>query len=290
MPAALFAFGTAILFAIHNVLIKKGLGTSNSSTAVFTTLGINTVFLWGFALLITPLHYLVTPAVFIFLGVGLFQPGLTRLLTVKGIDTLGVAIADPIRASTPMFSSLMAILFLGEQMTLPIFGGTLLIITGVTVLSHQKSAIGSFRLLYLFYPILASFLVGLSQVARKFGLVFIPHPFLAAAVTATSSFAVISSLLWLTGQKGEGLHFTKECLPFYLGAGVSISLAMASLYYALSLGEVILVIPVTSTGPLFALTLSAIFLRDIEQVTLKITLGACLIVIGVLFVTLWKYA
>jgi len=91
--------------------------------------------------------------------------------------------------------------------------------------------------------------VGFSQVARKFGLAFIPHPFLAAAVTATSS-----------GKQGEGLRLTKECLPFYLSAGVSISMAMASLYYALSLGEVIVVIPVTSTSPFFALTLSAIFL------------------------------
>ncbi len=65
-----------------------------------------------------------------------FQPGLTRLLTVKGIDTLGVSIADPIRASTPMFSSLMAILFLGEQITFAILCGTLLIIIGITVLSR----------------------------------------------------------------------------------------------------------------------------------------------------------
>ena len=288
MPAALFALGTAVLFALHNVLIKKGLATSNSTTAVFITIGINSVFLWGFALPLTPLHYLATPAILIFLGVGLFQPGLTRLLTVKGIDTLGVAIADPIRASTPMFSSLMAILFLGEQMTFAILCGTILIILGVTVLSYQKSAGRPLRLLYIFYPILASFLVGLSQVARKFGLAFIPHPFLAAAVTATSSFAVISSLLLLTGQKGEGLRLTRECLPYYLSAGVAISMAMASLYYALSLGEVIVVIPVTSSGPFFALTLSAIFLRDIEQVTLKIVLGAGLIVMGVLLVTLWK--
>ena len=288
MPAALFALGTAVLFAVHNVLIKKGLATSNSTTAVFITIGINSVFLWGFALLLTPLHYLVTPAIFIFLGVGLFQPGLTRLLTVKGIDTLGVSIADPIRASTPMFSSLMAIVFLGEQMTFAILYGTLLIIIGITVLSHQKSAGRPLRLLHLCYPILASFLVGLSQVARKFGLAFIPHPFLSAAVTATSSFAVISSLLWLTGKQGEGLCLTKECLPFYLSAGVSISMAMASLYYALSLGEVIVVIPVTSTGPFFTLTLSAIFLRDIERVTRKIVLGACLIVIGVVLVILWK--
>jgi len=63
MPAALFALGTAVLFALHNVLIKKGLGTSNSTTAVFITLGINSVFLWGLAFLLTPLRHLAAPAV-----------------------------------------------------------------------------------------------------------------------------------------------------------------------------------------------------------------------------------
>ena len=180
----------------------------------------------------------------------------------------------------------MAILFLEERITFAIFCGTLLIIVGVIVLSHQKSAGRPLRILYIIYPILASFLVGLSQVARKFGLVFIPHPFLAAAITATSSFAVISTLLWFTGKRGSGFRITKECLPFYVAAGVSINIAMALLYYALSLGEVIVVIPVTSTGPFFALTLTTIFLRDIEHVTLKIVLGACLIVMGVLLITL----
>jgi uncharacterized membrane protein len=58
MPASLFALGTAVLFALHNVLIKKGLATSNSTTAVFITIGINSIFLWSFALLLTPLHTL----------------------------------------------------------------------------------------------------------------------------------------------------------------------------------------------------------------------------------------
>jgi drug/metabolite transporter (DMT)-like permease len=49
--------------------------------------------------------------------VGIFQPGLTRLLTYKGIDSLAWRITDPIRASTPLFSAAMAIVFLGEEIT-----------------------------------------------------------------------------------------------------------------------------------------------------------------------------
>ena len=43
---------------------------------------------------------------------------------------------------------------------------------------------------YLWYPVAASALAGASQVVRKFGLAGVPHPFVAAAVTATSSLVI----------------------------------------------------------------------------------------------------
>lgn len=287
MPAEFFALANAFLFALHNMFTKKGLRFSNPATAVITSLAINIVVLWGVSLLFLPLESLKTYGVFIFILVGFFQPGLTRLLTYKGIETLGVAITDPIRASTPLFSAFFAILLLGESMTLPIFVATFLIIIGIILLSYRGEAVQDIRLLYISYPLLASLLGGFSQILRKFGLGAVPHPFLAAAVTATSSFVISLATLWVWGKK-ETFLLNRECLPFYLAAGIAVSLGMVSIYYALDLGKVTVVIPISSTGPLFALTLSAIFLRDVERVTLKIVLGAGLIIAGVLLISLWK--
>lgn len=289
MPPALFALSTAFLFALHNVLIKKGLATSDPGTAVLISLAVNIVLLWTVALITVPFHYLAAPAVLVFVVVGLFQPGLTRLLTIRGIETLGVAITDPIRATTPMFAAFMAILFLDELMTLPILVGTFLIIGGVAILSQREGSQKTVRFRYVLFPILASLLGGISQVMRKYGLEFIPHPFLAAAITATASFAVVACIRQAS-RKGETfLKITAQAVPFYLAAGVSISLGMVALYYALALGEVVVVIPITSSGPLFALTLSALFLKETESITPKIILGACLIIVGVLIITLWKH-
>ena len=288
MPAEFFALVNAFLFSLHNILTKKGLRFSNPATAVVTSLGINMVFLWSVSLLFVPLDSLTDSAILIFAVVGLFQPGLTRLLTYKGIETLGVAITDPIRASTPLFSALFAILFLGEAMTVPIFFATIVIIAGITLLSHRGGSLQKIRFLYILYPLSASLLAGVSQVLRKFGLAAIPHPFLAAAVTATSSFAVSLLIVLISEKRRATFLLNKECLPFYLAAGVAVSLGMVSIYYALDLGKVTVVIPIASTGPLFSLTLSALFLRDVEKVTPKIVIGACLIISGVLLITLWK--
>ena len=288
MPAEFFALVNAFLFSLHNILTKKGLRFSNPATAVVTSLGINMVFLWSASLLFVPLDSLTDSAILIFAVVGLFQPGLTRLLTYKGIETLGVAITDPIRASTPLFSALFAILFLGEAMTVPIFFATIVIIAGIWLLSYRGGSLQKIRFPYILYPLSASLLAGVSQVLRKFGLAAIPHPFLAAAVTATSSFAVSLLIVLISEKRRATFLLNKECLPFYLAAGVAVSLGMVTIYYALDLGKVTVVIPIASTGPLFSLTLSALFLRDVEKVTPKIVIGACLIISGVLLITLWK--
>jgi uncharacterized membrane protein len=289
MPAEFYALANAFLFALHNMFTKKGLRYSNPATAVISSLLINIVFLWGVSILFVPLSSLTSASILIFVVVGLFQPGLTRLLTYKGIDALGVAITDPIRATTPLFSAIMAIIFLGEKITVPIIVATLTIMAGITLLSWRS---GSLKLVgsavFLWYPIAASALAGASQVARKFGLAAVPHPFLAAAVTASSSFVVSILTLWYVEKSEETWKMNRHCFWWFLAAGVTISLGMTCIYYALDLGKVSVVIPISSTGPFFSLVFAALFLRDVERVTLKIVLAAAMIVGGVLVLTLWK--
>jgi drug/metabolite transporter, DME family len=289
IPAELYALANAFLFALHNFFSKKALGTSNPATAVISSLLINIVFLWALVLLFVPLSEASITSLLIFVLVGFFQPGLTRLLTYKGIDALGVAITDPIRATTPLFSALMAIVFLGEEMTWAIIMATLMIIAGITLLSWHRDSmklIGS--AVYLWYPIGASALAGASQVVRKFGLAGVPHPFVAAAVTATSSLIVSVLTLWYVEKTQETWRMNRDCFWWFLAAGVTVSLAMICIYFALDLGKVSVVIPISSTGPFFSLMLTALFLRDVERVTLRIVLSAALIVSGVALISWWK--
>jgi drug/metabolite transporter, DME family len=172
---------------------------------------------------------------------------------------------------------------------LPIVAATLMIIAGIILLSWRS---GSMKLaasaIFLWYPIGASALAGASQVVRKFGLAAVPHPVLAAAVTATSSLAVSLLTLWYVEKSQETWQMNRQCFGWFLAAGITISFSMVCIYYALDLGKVSVVIPMSSTGPFFSLILSFLFLRDVERVTLKIVLAAALIMGGVLLIALWK--
>jgi drug/metabolite transporter, DME family len=183
----------------------------------------------------------------------------------------------------------MAIVFLGEKITLPIIIATLMIIAGIILLSWRSGSVkiaGS--AVFLWYPIAASALAGATQVVRKFGLAAVPHPFLAAAVTASSSFVVSMLTLWYVERSQETWKMNRQCCWWFLAAGVTISLGMTCIYYALDLGKVSVVIPISSTGPFFSLILAALFLRDVERVTSRIVVSAAMIVGGVTLLTLWK--
>ena len=289
IPAEFYALVNAFLFALHNMFTKKALRYSNPATAVISGLLINIIFLWGLSIVFAPLSSLTSASIVIFAVVGLFQPGLTRLLSYKGIDALGVAITDPIRATTPLFSAMMAIIFLGEKLTLPIVVATLMIMAGIILLSWRN---GSMKLagsaVFLWYPIAASALAGATQVVRKDGLAAVPHPLVAAAVTATSSFVVSILTLWYVERSRQTWKMNRQCVWWFLAAGLTISVAMVCIYYALDLGKVSVVIPIASTGPFFSLILAATFLRDVERVTSRIVLSAAMIVGGVVLLALWK--
>lgn len=141
---------------------------------------------------------------------------------------------------------------------------------------------------FLWYPIAASALAGATQVVRKFGLAAVSHPLVAAAVTATSSFAVSILTLWYVERSQETWKMNRQCFWWFLAAGVTISFGMVCIYYALDLGKVSVVIPIASTGPFFSLILAATFLRDVERVTSRIVLSAAMTVVGVVLLTLWK--
>jgi len=289
IPAEFYALANAFLFAVHNIFMKKALRHSNPATGVISTLLINIVFLWTIAFLFVPMANVTLASLLIFVGVGFFQPGLTRLLTYKGIDALGVAITDPIRASTPLFSAAMAIVFLGEEITLPIIVATLMIIGGITLLSWRHGAMklaGS--AVYLWFPIAASVLAGASQVVRKFGMAAVSHPVLAAAVTATSSLIISVLVMWYVEKTQETWKMNRQCVWWFLAAGITVSFAMTSIYHALDLGKVSVVIPLSSTAPLFSLILTALFLRDVERVTLRIVVSTLLIISGVVLISWWK--
>jgi drug/metabolite transporter (DMT)-like permease len=57
------------------------------------------------------------------------------------------------------------------------------------------------------------------------------------------------------------------------------------MFYALALGDAVIVTPLANLHPLFVLVLSYFFLGKVEKITKGILVGACAVVAGILLIT-----
>ena len=282
-----FSFQAALCFSIAHIFIRRGLVQSNAMTGSFISLSTTATVLWILLLIFVPLERLWSPAVLIFVAAGIFAPGMGRTLSYVGIEKVGVARSVPIVNSSPIFASVFAVIFLGEAWRLQNLVGTLLVISGVIILSLTKPAAARWRKRDIVYPIIGAVAFGASANLRKAGLGFIHIPILAAAVTAGAAALFSFTLLQVQGGK-RAFKLTRKSAAWLFPAAVFNTAATLSVFYALSHGKVVIVEPLVSFNPVITLLLTSVFLRDLEVLNPRMITGALLTVAGTVLVVLAK--
>jgi uncharacterized membrane protein len=184
----------------------------------------------------------------------------------------------------PVFGVILAVAFLKELPTIFVYGGTVLTVTSIWLVSSGESGEGEWRGLDLLFPLGAAFFAAVSQNLRKAGLLVLTDPLVGAAISTSTSLTLFSIFLLVSGRiRLTKIH--KGSLPFFGSAAVVSTTAQLLTFFALSRGEASVVIPLLNTNPIFALLFSALFLRGLEKITPRIVLGAVLMVFGVILIT-----
>ncbi|MEA2658109.1 MAG: hypothetical protein QOF64_694 [Candidatus Binatota bacterium] len=282
-----FSFQAALCFSIAHIFIRRGLVQSNAMTGSFISLSTTATVLWLLFPFFAGLSDLWTPASLIFVAAGIFAPGIGRTMSYVGIEKIGVARSVPIANSSPIFASIFAVIFLAEVWLLQNIVGTLLVISGVVALSMAKPAQGRWRKFDVIYPAIGALAFGASSILRKAGLEYVAIPVLAGAVTAGTAAIFSFALLQFRGGK-EALKLTRQSAAWLFPAAFFNTAATLSVFYALSHGKVVIVEPLVSSNPVLTLLFTAIFLRDLEAVNLRVIGGALLTVMGTILVVLAK--
>jgi drug/metabolite transporter, DME family len=282
-----FSFQAALFFSIAHIFIRRGLVESNAMTGSFISLSMTAAVLWLMFPFFAPFSALWTPVSLIFVAAGIFAPGIGRTMSYIGIEKIGVARSVPVANSSPIFASIFAVIFLAEVWVPQNIVGTLLVISGVISLSMSKPAQGPWRKLDVIYPLIGAMAFGASAILRKAGLDYIPVPVLAAAITAGSAALFSFALLQVRGGKAA-LKLTRRSAGWLFTAALFNTAATLSVFYALSHGKVVIVEPLVSSNPVLTLLFTAIFLRDLEAINLRVIIGALLTVTGTILVVLAK--
>jgi drug/metabolite transporter (DMT)-like permease len=134
------ALSGAIAFSIMNVAIRKGVRPGDADNGVVTTVVINVVAFTALMALVLPIRGLTWSwtGVGAFAAAGLMSTFIGRTLLFTGIRHAGAARAAAVKNATPLFTLIIAVAILDEQVV-PLAGfGIGLVLVGIFVLGRES--------------------------------------------------------------------------------------------------------------------------------------------------------
>lgn len=300
---AVLALLAAFSFGVYTIVLEHGMGRarewldqSPALGAAFLSTAVAFTGFWVVALGTgVPVEAITWIAVAPFIIAGVAYPGVFRMAFYVGIDRIGAGVAAAIVGAYPAVSAVLAIGFLGEQLTLLAAAGMGLIIVGVAVVQISQEDDGedvvSAKLadsspVDLLFPVVAMALFGGSLVLIKYGLDRFPHPITGTAITQTSAFVVITGWLLWSADSRQHLRVGRSAVTAYLVGGVFIVLAWLAQFFALQVGTVITVAALLNTYPLIVVAITYALAKQLPRSprlvggVAAIVAGATLVQIG----------
>lgn len=321
------ALSSAFFFGLSNVYASRGniYGGINTHEGLLLTLIVNNCI--NFLLL--PIIFLFTSlpdfnwlGVSSFVGAGFFTSFLGRLLLFSGILIIGASRSGSLKITAPLFTIIIAVFILKEQITLLHFIGIVIILLGVLIVVRETQekvkVVGAFddkenlvmgrqEQLPLEDPqqskrnIRAGILItlfsglsfGIGNVLRKVGVVYYPNPLMGGVINSFASLIFLVILIFYNPLKSYTSIEVKlnnllkrKGSREYVISGFSTSCAIYSLYFSLSFLEVSIVNTIVAVEALFIILIASVLLKNKDYISKTLVLGAITIITGIGFITL----
>ncbi len=283
----------AFFRGIDPIFAKRGLESGgNWIQNTFQTLVVRTGLAWGVLIVISNgknmLEGISIPIILLFVCAGVVAAAMGQLSYYRGIDRMGASVCANITNSRPLFAVLLAVVWLGENMTVSGMIGVISIVMGVVFITRSKSGnISGWKRSDIVFPLFAAVAFAAGNVIRKFGFME------DAAITAIQALAindlaalVVVGIYGVVIGKGRELAAgNRESYRNFGLSGVCVFLAMLTLYEALIRGPVSVADPILGTGPLFTVIIAASVLKKVERITKGFVVGTLLIIAGVVLLS-----
>jgi uncharacterized membrane protein len=286
MACAVFR-GSEVIFS------KRGLESGgNWLQNTFQTLVVRTILAWSLLFVLSEGEMIIREisitAIGAFVFSGIVAAGIGSLLFYNGVDRMGASVCTAITNTRPLFVVVLAVVFLGENITVPGMIGVILVVIGVILITRSKGGnISGWKKSDVAFPLIAALLFAVGNVVRKFG--FVIEPISAIQALAINEIAALVTVgiygIWV----GRGHELYKGNIKSYqnfLLSGIFVFFALFLLFQALIIGPVSIADPILGAAPLFTALIAVVLLGKVERVTKTLVVGTLLIIIGVVLLTI----
>ncbi len=278
-----FAFGSALFAGLTAVLAKCGIKKTDSDVATAVRTVIVLIFSWlmvwivGSASTITE----IGARSWIFLVLSGMATGASWLCYFRALGLGDVNKVVPIDKSSTVLTILLALIFLGEQITWIKAVAVVLIGVGTFLMIEKKKNTEEKvpRRGWLIYAVLSAVFASLTSILGKVGIDGVESN-LGTAIRTAVVLAMSWLIVFIKGKQHAVRSIPRGELCFICLSGISTGGSWLCYYKALRDGLASVVVPIDKLSILVSVAFSAVVFH--ERLRKKAALGLLLIVAGTL--------
>lgn len=280
----LFAVGSAFFAGATSVLAKAGIKSVSSDFATAFRTGVVLIFSWLMVFVVGCQNAVstITPRALVFLALSGTATGLSWLCYFKALSIGNLSKVVAVDKSSTFLTILLALIFFREPFHWLTGLGIAVMIAGTALMLEKGDAKKGERG-WLFYAAGSAVFAALQSILGKVGVQDMDSTLATALRTV-----VVLVFAWaiVLGKKegGDWKKMTRRDALLLVLSGITTGASWLCYYRALQTGRASVVVPIDKCSMLFAVALSAIFLK--EKQTRRSLLALALVVAGTLMIAL----
>jgi transporter family protein len=280
----LFAVGSAFFAGATSVLAKAGIKSVSSDFATAFRTGVVLIFSWLMVFVVGCQNAIstITPRALVFLALSGAATGLSWLCYFKALSIGNLSKVVAVDKSSTFLTILLALIFFREPFHWLTGLGIAVMIAGTALMLEKGDAKKGERG-WLFYAAGSAVFAALQSILGKMGVQDMDSTLATALRTV-----VVLIFAWaiVLGKKegGDWKKMTRRDAVLLVLSGITTGASWLCYYRALQTGRASVVVPIDKCSMLFAVALSAIFLK--EKQTRRSLLALALVVAGTFMIAL----
>ena len=280
----LFAVGSAFFAGATSVLAKAGIKSVSSDFATAFRTGVVLIFSWLMVFVVGCQNAVstITPRALVFLALSGAATGLSWLCYFKALSIGNLSKVVAVDKSSTFLTILLALIFFHEPFHWLTGLGIAVMIAGTALMLEKGDAKKGERG-WLFYAAGSAVFAALQSILGKVGVQDMDSTLATALRTVV---VLIFAWVIVLGKKegGDWKEMTRRDAVLLVLSGITTGASWLCYYRALQTGRASVVVPIDKCSMLFAVALSAIFLK--EKQTRRSLLALALVVAGTLMIAL----
>lgn len=280
----LFAVGSAFFAGATSVLAKAGIKSVSSDFATAFRTGVVLIFSWLMVFVVGCQNAVstITPRALVFLALSGAATGLSWLCYFKALSIGNLSKVVAVDKSSTFLTILLALIFFREPFHWLTGLGIAVMIAGTALMLEKGDAKKGERG-WLFYAAGSAVFAALQSILGKVGVQDMDSTLATALRTMVVLFFAWAIVL-AKKEGGDWKEMTRRDALLLVLSGITTGASWLCYYRALQTGRASVVVPIDKCSMLFAVALSAIFLK--EKQTRRSLLALALVVAGTLMIAL----